>query len=165
MSNKKKVFVSGCFDLLHSGHVAFLKEAAKYGDLYVGIGSDKTIYDLKGRHTVNPEGERKYMLEALKCVKNCFINSGSGLLDFKEDLKKLTPDYLFVNEDGNTAEKEDICKSLAINYIISKRIPPENFPGRSTTDLRTVCTIPYRIDLAGGWLDQPFVSKYFAGSV
>ena len=37
----KKVFVSGCYDMLHSGHVAFFEEAARYGDLYVGIGSDK----------------------------------------------------------------------------------------------------------------------------
>ena len=42
----KKVFVSGCYDLLHSGHVAFFKEAASYGDLYVGIGSDDTLYAL-----------------------------------------------------------------------------------------------------------------------
>ena len=47
-----KVFVSGCFDLLHSGHVAFFKEAAQYGDLYVGLGSDDTIQDLKGRQTI-----------------------------------------------------------------------------------------------------------------
>ncbi|MBP3613309.1 MAG: adenylyltransferase/cytidyltransferase family protein, partial [Bacteroidaceae bacterium] len=43
----KKVFVSGCYDMLHSGHVAFFKEAATYGDLYVGIGSDATIRELK----------------------------------------------------------------------------------------------------------------------
>ena len=39
----KKVFVSGSYDMLHSGHVAFFEEAAVYGDLYVGIGSDRTI--------------------------------------------------------------------------------------------------------------------------
>ena len=39
----KKVFVSGCYDLLHSGHVEFFRQAAQYGELYVGIGSDKTI--------------------------------------------------------------------------------------------------------------------------
>ena len=39
----KKVFVSGCYDLLHSGHVEFFRQAAQYGDLYVGIGSDATI--------------------------------------------------------------------------------------------------------------------------
>ena len=49
---KKKVFVSGCYDMLHSGHVAFFTEAAEWGDLYVGIGSDKTIFDLKGRKEI-----------------------------------------------------------------------------------------------------------------
>lgn len=55
---KKKVFVSGCYDMLHSGHVAFFEEAASHGDLYVGIGSDKTIYELKARKTINTEAER-----------------------------------------------------------------------------------------------------------
>ena len=56
----KKVFVSGCYDMLHSGHVAFFEEAAGYGDLYVGIGSDKTINDLKARKTINSDAERLY---------------------------------------------------------------------------------------------------------
>ena len=43
----KKVFVSGCYDLLHSGHVEFFRQAAAYGDLYVGIGSDDTILKYK----------------------------------------------------------------------------------------------------------------------
>jgi cytidyltransferase-like protein len=44
---RKKVFVSGCFDMLHSGHVAFLKEASEFGDVYVGLRSDKTIKERK----------------------------------------------------------------------------------------------------------------------
>jgi cytidyltransferase-like protein len=48
----KKIFVSGCYDMLHSGHVAFFQEAASLGDLYVGLGSDKTVYNLKGRKTI-----------------------------------------------------------------------------------------------------------------
>ena len=47
----KKVFVSGCYDLLHSGHVEFFRQAAQYGDLYVGIGSDKTYLGYKHRKT------------------------------------------------------------------------------------------------------------------
>ena len=53
---KPKVFVSGSFDMLHSGHVAFFEEAASHGDLYVGIGSDKTIEGLKARKTINQFG-------------------------------------------------------------------------------------------------------------
>lgn len=63
---RKKVFVSGCYDMLHSGHVAFFKEASSYGDLYVGIGSDETILHYKGRKTVYSEQERLYMVKAIR---------------------------------------------------------------------------------------------------
>lgn len=160
---RKKVFVSGCFDILHSGHIAFLKEAAQFGDLCVGLGSDKTIYDLKGRNTINSEAERQYMLEALSCVCNVKINSGSGILDFLGDLKSLQPDIFIVNEDGHTPEKEQLCKDLGIEYKVLKRIPFGNLPVRSTTSLRKETPIPYRIDLAGTWIDQPYVSRFSAG--
>ena len=58
----KKVFVSGCYDLLHSGHIAFFQEASTYGDLYVSVGSDRTVYDLKGRAPVKSEDERLFMI-------------------------------------------------------------------------------------------------------
>jgi len=161
--DRKKVFVTGCFDLLHSGHVAFLKEAAGYGDLYVGLGSDRTVFELKGRKTVNSEDERRYMLEALACVHEVRINSGSGIIDFLEELKAIRPDIFVVNEDGHTPVKEKICRENGIEYIVLKRIPHANLPVRSTTSLRTVTQIPYRIDLAGTWIDQPYVSKYHPG--
>lgn len=161
----KKVFVSGCYDMLHSGHVAFFEEAAAYGDLYVGIGSDRTIAELKARKTVNSDAERLYMVSSLKSVKQAWINSGSGLLDFENELRELRPDIFFVNADGHTAAKETLCKELRIEYVVSKRVPHGGLPARSTTALRQECRIPYRIDLAGGWLDQPYVSKMAAGSV
>ena len=161
----KKVFVSGCYDMLHSGHVAFFEEAAQHGDLYVGIGSDKTIMSLKGRKTINTEQERLYMVTSLKAVKDAFVNTGCGLIDFEREVQELKPDIFFVNEDGAGPEKEKLCQKLGIEYVISKRIPHGQLPARSTTALREECDIPYRIDLAGGWLDQPFVSKYAAGPV
>jgi cytidyltransferase-like protein len=159
----KKVFVSGCFDILHSGHIAFLKEAAQYGDLYVGLGSDKTISNLKGRKTINSQEERLYMLEALSCVYNVKINGGCGILDFLYDMKSLGPDIFVVNEDGHTPDKEQICKDLGIEYKVLKRIPYANLPVRSSTSLRRETAIPYRIDLAGTWIDQPYVSKFCPG--
>ena len=165
MSNKKKkVFVSGCFDMLHSGHIAFLQEAAGYGDLYIGLGSDKTIRELKGRDTINSEEERVYILNALSCVHKALVNRGSGLIDFLEEMKILNPDIFIVNEDGHSPEKERLCKELGIEYKVLKRIPHANLPARSTTALRTFKPMPYRIDLAGTWIDQPYVSKYYPGS-
>jgi cytidyltransferase-like protein len=58
---KKKVFVSGCFDMLHSGHIAFFERAAALGDLYVGLASDRTVMDLTGRYPIYDQNERKYM--------------------------------------------------------------------------------------------------------
>jgi cytidyltransferase-like protein len=161
----KKIFVSGCFDMLHSGHIAFLQEAAQYGDLYVCIGSDANIAQLKGRYPVYSEQERKYLLEAQSSVHCCMINSGWGIMDFEAELNLIRPDIFVVNEDGHTPAKEALCANAGIGYKVLKRIPHEGLPSRSTTLLRTECTLPFRIDLAGGWLDQPYVSKHFPGSV
>jgi len=165
MKEMKKVFVSGCYDMLHSGHVAFFEEAASYGELYVGIGSDRTLFDLKARRPFNNEAERLYMVRALKAVKDAWINSGSGFMDFLPELKKLRPDIFFVNSDGHSTIKENLCRDLGIEYIVSRRIPHGHLPSRSTTALREECRMPYRIDLAGGWLDQPPVSHAYPGPV
>ena len=161
----KTVFVSGCYDMLHSGHVAFFEEAASYGDLYVGLGSDKTIYDLKGRRTINDERERLYMVRSIRYVKKAWINSGGGIMDFEKEVREFKPDIFFVNSDGYTPEKEAFCKELGIELIVSKRIPSEGLPARSTTALRRKCRIPYRVELCGGWLDQPSVNSLVPGPV
>ncbi len=161
----EKVFVSGCYDMLHSGHVAFFKEASQFGDLHVGIGSDATIEELKGRPTVNSEQERLYMIRAIRYVTEAFVNTGSGLLDFADDLRELRPDYVVVNEDGYTPAKEQLCRELGIELKVLERVPDAGLPARSTTAIRSAdhCSIPYRIDLAGTWIDQPYVSKHHPG--
>jgi cytidyltransferase-like protein len=161
----KKVFVSGCFDMLHSGHVAFFRDAAQYGDLYVALGSDKTIFDLKGRSTVNDERERLFMVRSIVWVKDAFISRGSGMLDFEGELREMHPDYFVVNADGDTPDKRILCQSLGIAYVVLERKPVDGLAIRSTTALREKDYLPYRIDLAGGWLDQPFVSQHYPGAV
>jgi glycerol-3-phosphate cytidylyltransferase-like family protein len=128
------------------------------------LGSDKTLKELKGREPIYSEDERAYMLSALSCVKKVIINKGRGLLDFHDTIKDIEPDILIVNEDGHTPEKERLCRDLGIEYKVLKRIPHANLPSRSTTTLRTVKPMPYRIDIAGTWIDQPYVSKYYPGS-
>jgi cytidyltransferase-like protein len=161
----KKVFVSGCYDLLHSGHIAFFQEAASYGDLYVALGSDKTVYDLKGRTPVNNEDERLFMVKSQKWVTDAFVSQGSDMLDFLDEFKAIQPDIFIVNEDGHTPAKEQLCQDYGVEYLILKREPHTGLTARSTTDLRTINQMPFRIDLAGGWLDQPFVSKHYPGAV
>jgi len=160
-----KVFVSGCFDMLHSGHVEFFREASQYGDLYVAIGSDRTVFELKGRETINSEQERLFMIKSVSFVKDVFISRGSGILDFETELREMMPDYFIVNADGHISEKRDLCRKLGIQYIILERKPHTGLGARSTTQLRLQDQLPYRIDLAGGWLDQPMVSKHYPGPV
>lgn len=161
----KKVFVSGCYDMLHSGHVAFFKEASQYGDLYVGIGSDATIRQLKNRETVYSEKERLYMVKAIRYVKDAFINRGSGYMDFVDTLEEVKPDIFIVNSDGGSEEKRNFCKDKNIQYIELQREPEPGLNARSTTSLRkeVKSQIPYRVDIAGTWIDQPYVSQYGAG--
>lgn len=160
-----KVFVSGCYDMLHSGHVAFFREASHYGDLYVGLGSDSTIQDLKGRGTINSEQERLYMVKSIKYVTDAFINSGNGIMDFEQELERLNPDFFVVNEDGFSPAKQELCDKLGIKLKVLERIPDAGLPARSTTEIRNSnnCQLPYRIDLAGTWIDQPYVSEYHPG--
>ena len=131
-----KVFVSGCFDVLHSGHIAFLQEAASHGDVYVSIGSDQTVWELKQRKTVYTEDERKYMLEAIRYVKEVHIGPGSGLLDFAELRDIIEPDIFFVNFDGTNDDKRAYIESKGIEYLVSSRIPHADLPVRSTTAIR-----------------------------
>lgn len=164
-NGRPKVFVSGCYDMLHSGHVAFFRAASQYGDLYVGIGSDKTIEAYKNRKTVYSEKERLYMVKAIRYVTDAVINDGSGIMDFVNTVDRLKPDIFVVNTDGGSEEKREFCRKRGIRYIELERVPDDGLVERSTTALRTGVKsgLPYRIDLAGTWIDQPYVSEYGAG--
>ena len=160
----KKVFVSGCYDLLHSGHVEFFRQAAEYGDLYVGIGSDKTYLGYKHRKTIYSEQERLFMVKSIRYVKDAYINAGSGVLDYVPTLDIVKPDVFVVNSDGGSPEKRKICEERGIEYIALHRDPHEGLTARSSTDLKkTESQIPTRLDLAGTWIDQPYVSQYAPG--
>ena len=160
----KKVFVSGCYDLLHSGHVEFFRQAAQYGDLYVGIGSDATILDYKHHKTVYTEQERLFMVKSIRYVKDAYINAGHGIMDFIPTVDVVKPDILVVNEDGGNDEKRRFCEERGIEYVVLQRTPQEGLQARSSTSLKkTESQIPTRLDLAGTWIDQPDVSRFAPG--
>jgi len=132
------VLVSGCYDLLHAGHIAFFREAASYGKLYVSVGSDRNIELLKGKGPVFSEAERLYIVKAIRYVEDAFIGSGAGMLDFEPDLRRLKPDFLIVNEDGHTEEKRALCERLGVIYKILKRVPDAGLPSRASSTLKKV---------------------------
>ena len=165
MNRSKKVLVSGCFDLMHAGHIAFLTEAATYGDLHVCAGADDNILSLKGHEPMFSEGERVYLLNALDCVTEARVSTGRGMLDFIPDMEELKPDVFVVNHDGHTEGKEEACAQRGIEYVVLERVPAQNFPARSSSGTKTRLSLPYRVCLAGGWLDQPWVNELVPGPV
>ena len=71
---------------------------------------------------------------------------------------------LVVNEDGSNEEKRRFCAEQGIEYVVLQRKPSEGLVARSSTDLKkSKSTIPTRLDLAGTWIDQPYVSCYAPG--
>lgn len=162
---KKKVLVSGCYDLIHGGHIAFFKTAASYGDLYVSLGRDENLFQLKGKRPVFSEMERLYIVKSIRYVHEAFLASGMGMLDFEPDLKRLKPDIFIVNSDGHTPGKENLCRELGIEYLVLERIPEPGLPARSSSGTKREMRFPYRLCLAGGWIDQPWVSEVHPGSV
>jgi cytidyltransferase-like protein len=163
----RTVLASGCFDLLHAGHVRFLESAAAYGRLTVCLGTDANVELLKGHAPHFSDGERTYMLGALDCVAEARLSSGTGQLDFEPDLMELRPDYFVVNEDGDRPDKRALCEREGVEYIVLERRPAPGLPERSSTVIKEdlAGSLPYRLCLAGGWLDQPWVSAIHGGPV
>lgn len=173
----KKVFVSGCYDLLHSGHVEFFKQASQFGDLYVGIGSDVTYQEYKHRKPMFPQEERLFMVKSIRYVKDAFVNEGFGVIDFLPTLDLVKPDVFVVNAEGGSDDKRKLCAERGIEYVELQRTPAEGLQARSSSSLKDSLSndtnsstsaepsrgIPTRLDLAGTWIDQPYVSQFCPG--
>ena len=176
-----RVFVSGCYDLLHSGHVEFFQQASQFGDLYVGIGSDATYLEYKHRKPMFPQEERLFMVKNIKAVKEAYINEGRGVIDFLPTLDLVKPDIFVVNAEGGSDVKRQLCEERGIQYVELQRTPHAGLEARSSSSLKAALStqqedinhkseirnqgggIPTRLDLAGTWIDQPYVSMYHPG--
>lgn len=88
---KRVVMTNGCFDLLHYGHLNYLRESALLGDiLIVGVNSDWSVKELKGpNRPINTEQHRAYALASLRCVDRTFIFEGPR---FNGEILKIRPD-------------------------------------------------------------------------
>ncbi len=162
---KKKVMVSGCFDLIHGGHIAFFKTAAAYGELYVILGQDRNLLELKGKSPYFSQEERRYIVSSVRYVHEAKIATGQGMLDFEPEMRRIMPDIFIVNGDGDTAEKKELCRELGVEYFVLERVPEPGLPARSSSRTKRETRFPYRICIAGGWMDQPWVSEIYPGSV
>jgi cytidyltransferase-like protein len=134
---KKKVIVTGCYDWLHSGHIRFFEEASAFGDLYVAVGNDENVAYLKGAgHPMFSQEHRRYMVQAIRYVKQAVITMGMGWMDAEPNIAIIKPDIYLVNEDGDKPEKVKFCAEHNLEYVVLKRTPKEGLTARSSTKLR-----------------------------
>ena len=130
-SNEKVVFTNGCFDLLHIGHVRYLYEAKKQGDiLIVALNSDSSVKKLKGnnRPIIN-ENERAELLAALEMIDYIIIFEE---LTAKKLINNLKPD-IYVK--GGDYSKETLTEWETVEKNGGEVKLLKEIKGRSTTSL------------------------------
>jgi len=97
-NGKIRVLVGGVFDILHVGHVHFLKQAKELGDeLVVIVANDETVRKQKGREPVNSAEDRAELLKAIKYVDEVYIGS-PGTIDYGL-VKRINPDIIAIGPD------------------------------------------------------------------
>lgn len=128
---KRIVFTNGCFDILHYGHVKYLEEAKKKGDiLIVGVNSDTSVRKIKGsRRPVVAQSERVGIVASLESVNYALL--------FKEEtplklIKELKPDILIKGADW---KRNKIAGSDIVRAGGGKVLTVNLIKGRSTTNL------------------------------
>ena len=157
----KKIFISGCYDILHAGHIQFFREARALGDhLTVCFASDAVLWEHKKRRTSIPQDHKLALMTALEVIDQVVIGDCEDLgLDFKDHFLKIRPDILAVTEDDQYEDvKKALCAQVGAKYIALPKTPPQFTPVSSSSivrNIRTPAESPLRVDFAGGWLDVP----------
>ncbi len=130
-AGKKIVTTNGCFDILHAGHVRYLEETKKYGDiLIVALNSDKSVRSIKGEgRPVNNEIDRAEVLSALRSVDYVVLFDEDSPSKLLEEIK---PDVHTKGADYNieTLPEAEVIKKNGgrVEFI-------EFVPGKSTTSI------------------------------
>lgn len=156
-----RVFVSGCYDIIHAGHVQFFEEARALGDhLTVCFASADVLWLHKNRRSSLPDEHKQALLAGLRTVDEVVVGTGiEEGIDFRDHFLQLRPDILAVTEDDKYAPlKRALCAEVGARYVVLPKTPPK-FQPVSTTEIvkfiRAPQEAPMRVDFGGGWLDVP----------
>lgn len=133
----RTVFVSGCYDLIHGGHVQFFKDARQLGErLVVCIASDVVLWAHKHRDPILPLNHRIHVIEAFRMVDQVLVGDDRDKgLNFVTHFRIVRPDFLAVTEDDlYEEEKRKLCAEVGAEYVkLKKRLTYEMV---SSTQLR-----------------------------
>lgn len=132
-----RVFVSGCYDIIHAGHIEFFKQARAFGDsLTVCFASDEVYRAWKGREPALPEDSRRAILEELRCVDLVIMTEKSAppYMDFAAYAWN-TADVLVATEDDKHAGDKGVwCRCHGIRFVQVPKLT--HFTRISTSEIR-----------------------------
>ncbi len=100
---ERRVLVGGTFEILHPGHIEFLRRASSLGKLYVVVARDSTVEKLKGRRPILDEDSRLKVVSSVRHVYEAFLGSERDIMDSVERVK---PDIIFLGPDQAFDEEE-----------------------------------------------------------
>lgn len=124
--DKKKVLVGGCFDLLHFGHISFLKQAKSYGDwLIVALESDESVKRMKGEaRPIHSQPQRKEMLESLSSVDEVIsLPPTRGDRDYYELVRSVKPSVIAITEgDPRRVKKTEQATEIGAKLVVIPRV-------------------------------------------
>ena len=121
MAEVDGVFVAGGFDDLRSSHVRFLEEAARLGSIHLLLWSDNAVRSIEGREPKFPQGERQYLLEAIRYVDRVILCDDSVPRDALPLTEAAAPATWVVDEDSDNAAKRAFCRSRGMKYRVLTR--------------------------------------------
>ena len=120
-NNQTIVFKSGCFDVIHIGHIMMLQDAASLGQiLVVGIGSNDTVQRQRKTKTVFDEFNRAYVIASLECVDYVVVlrEESHGNVDHADFIRQIQPDYFVISSDDNSLDpKKILAKAAGVKFI------------------------------------------------
>ncbi|HQJ60622.1 MAG TPA: adenylyltransferase/cytidyltransferase family protein, partial [bacterium] len=129
----KKVYVAMSADLIHPGHLNIIEEARKYGDVLIGLLTDRAIASYK-RLPYMTFDQRKKVIENIKGVAEVVPQE---TLDYVPNLEKYKPDFVVHGDDWKTGVQKEVRQKVidALAKWGGELIEPTYTPGVSSTEL------------------------------
>ncbi|MFX1498584.1 MAG: adenylyltransferase/cytidyltransferase family protein [Promethearchaeota archaeon] len=119
---KKKVLVAGTFDIIHPGHIFLINEAAKIGDVYVIVATDKNRELYSGEAPIIPEQQRLEVVKNIKNVKEAILGRHDN--DTLKTVEEISPDIILLGPDQkyNISTLKNGLKRKGLNHIQVQRL-------------------------------------------
>jgi FAD synthetase len=119
---KKKILVAGTFDIVHAGHIYLINEAAKLGNVYVVVATDKNRELFSGERPIVPQEQRLEIIKNLKNVHDARLGRNDN--DTLKTVEEIDPDIILLGPDQkysiDTLKRG--LKEKGLNHIEVKRL-------------------------------------------